>query len=90
MKRFLKIKPIWFICILSFFSALWVNQLNTKKLLEEVGKEAVRENRTVKTNDDASYLAPAINFIETGVWKDNSIGKQSHFVRSPGYGIIYL
>ncbi len=86
MRRLLKIKPIFFVCLLSFASAFWVNQLN----LKHIPTELKRENQTVKTNDDASYLVPPVNYIETGEWKDNSIGKQSYFVRPPGYGIIYM
>ncbi len=86
MKRFLKIRPVFFICLLSFTSAFWVNQLNLKHIPNDLKREA----RTISTNDDASYLKPTINFIETGEWKDNSIGNQSYFSRPPGYGIIYF
>ena len=27
--------------------------------------------------DDASYYAPGINWIKTGIWRDNSIGNSS-------------
>lgn len=84
--NFIKSKRIWIICILSFFSALFYNQLNLKQLPEELK----RENQTVITNDDVSYLTPPKNYIETGAWKANSIGKQAHFIRSPGYGIFYM
>lgn len=40
--------------------------------------------------DEPSYFAPAINFIEHGVWKDNSSGNSSYFTRTPAYGLIFL
>lgn len=83
--RWFKFKAIWFICLLAFASAITVNQLNISKL----PSESIRKGQTVITNDDASYLRPAENFITTGVWKDNSIGTQSYFTRPPGYGILY-
>lgn len=43
----------------------------------------------IQTADDASYLAPPVNFIETGVWADNSVGLSRYFQRPPGYGMIY-
>jgi hypothetical protein len=83
--RFLKIKTTWVICILSFASALFINQIN----LEHIPDSQKRNGITVKTSDDVSYLKPAENYIAFGEWKDNSLGKQSYFVRPPGYGIIY-
>jgi hypothetical protein len=43
----------------------------------------------VSTADDASYLAPPKNFIEKGVWADNSQGLSRYFQRPPGYGMIF-
>jgi hypothetical protein len=40
--------------------------------------------------DEASYFAPAINVLEKGTWKDNSIGQSAYFQRTPGYGLVYL
>ncbi|PCJ00131.1 MAG: hypothetical protein COB15_03075 [Flavobacteriales bacterium] len=72
--------------MLSFLSAFTYNQINLKNL----PKEKIRENETVITNDDISYLRPPQNYIKTGNWKANSIGKQSYFIRTPGYGIFYM
>ena len=82
----LKKNIIWVICILSFCTAFFYNQLN----LQQLPKDKIRENQTVITNDDISYIVPPKNYLATGVWKDNSIGKQSYFVRPPGYGIFYM
>lgn len=83
--RKIKFKAIWFICLLSFASALTFNIINLNQLPEE----NKRQGRTVKTSDDPSYLRPAENFIKTGEWKDNLLGTQSYFTRPPGYGILY-
>ncbi|PJA08396.1 MAG: hypothetical protein COX70_03750 [Flavobacteriales bacterium CG_4_10_14_0_2_um_filter_32_8] len=84
--QFLKNHISWVICILSFFSAFFYNQLN----LQQLPKDKIRDNQTVITNDDVSYLVPPENYLISGVWKDNSIGKQSYFIRPPGYGIFYM
>lgn len=44
----------------------------------------------ITTADEPSYFAPAINFIEHGVWKDNSSGNSSYFTRTPAYGLIFI
>lgn len=79
------IKPIWIVVILSLFTSTFFNQLNLKKL----PNEGLRENETVRTNDDLSYLRPAIHFYQTGIWKDEIKGDLSYFLRPPGYGAIY-
>ena len=84
--NFLKNHIVWIICILSFCTAFFYNQLNLKKL----PKDKIREHQTVITNDDVSYIVPPKNYLLSGGWKDNSIGKQSYFIRPPGYGIFYL
>jgi len=47
-------------------------------------------NELHQTADDASYLRPAENLIDHGVWKDNSIGPSSYVQRPPIVGIIHL
>ncbi len=84
--NFFKKHIIWIICILSFCAAFFYNQLN----LQHLSEDQLRENQTVITNDDISYIVPPQNYLATGIWKDNSIGKQSYFVRPPGYGMFYL
>ncbi len=49
----------------------------------------LRADVAVITADDASYLQPAINHKETGVWKSNAVGTAAYFTRSPGYGGLY-
>lgn len=49
----------------------------------------LRENTTVITSDDVSYLAPATNWLSGNGWKTGMPGKIAITVRSPGFGIIY-
>lgn len=78
-------KWLWLIVILSLFTATFFNQLN----LNQLPKEFIRDGETVVTNDDLSYIRPAIHFNKTGVWKDEIKGDLSYFLRSPGYGTLY-
>jgi len=39
--------------------------------------------------DEASYFTPARNYIENGVWKDNSVGFSSYYQRPPAYGGLF-
>lgn len=75
------------ISICSIIIAFTVNEINLNQLRKE-GIE-LRENQTVKTSDDASYLTPFKVFAKTGVIYRNEYEKYSSIVRSPGYGIIY-
>ncbi len=69
--------------------AFVINNVNTKHLYHssEIEWFSFQKNPTA---DDVSYLKPADNFLEKGVWKDNSLGYSSYYQRSPGYGILYL
>lgn len=58
--------------------------------LQFLGNNYPSSNGLLTSADEASYFAPAINFLEKGTWKDNSIGKSSYFQRTPGYGLVYL
>jgi 4-amino-4-deoxy-L-arabinose transferase-like glycosyltransferase len=42
----------------------------------------------VLTADDASYTAPAVNFVKKGVWKDNSEGISAYVQRPPMIGMV--
>jgi len=83
---FLKKNIIWIICLFSFFSALFYNQLNLSKL----PKEKIRDHTTVITQDDYSYLNPPETYLKTGKWKQDGTTTQSYFLRPPGYGAFYL
>jgi hypothetical protein len=83
---FKKIKPIVFICILSFLSAFFFNELNIRQL----PPDQLRAAETVITNDDVSYINPPGNYLQAGEWKENNRGTIGYFIRPPGYGILYL
>lgn len=75
--------------ILSLFalvSAWSINQLNLN-LLTHDHPETIRLQETVQTADDASYLAPAQNFLKTGELKNNVYDKSAYFLRPPGYSL---
>lgn len=40
--------------------------------------------------DEVSYLKPARNFFETGIWSTKSKGIIGYFMRPPGFGLYYL
>jgi hypothetical protein len=52
--------------------------------------ELLRENISIITADDVSYLAPAKNFFFNKEWRNNSPGPQSYYQRPPGYSLIWL
>jgi hypothetical protein len=76
------------IAILSFFAALFYNELNLQNLKAEAPERLEPRYNWVKTADDISYLRPAENYYLHGVWKDNNPGRQSFFLRTPGYGFF--
>ena len=82
----IKSNAIWMLCLLSFFTSFTYSEIN----LQNLPKEKIRDQQTVITSDDISYLAPPQNFIKEGAWKENTLGKQSYFIRTPGYGIFYM
>lgn len=89
MREFLKKKDIaiYILCILSFFAALFYNELNLRKAPADV----VREGGTIITNDDASYLNPPRNYLADNSWgEDYGASKVGRFIRPPGYGLLYL
>ena len=71
---FIKSKSIWIICLLSFLAAFTYNEINLKNL----PKERIRDNQTVVTNDDYSYLYPPQHYIEHRVWTEDSNREHNH------------
>lgn len=47
-------------------------------------------NGLITSADEASYFAPARNFIQHGIWKDNTNGNSSYFTRTPAYGVLFI
>ena len=82
-----KIIP-YIIALLSFFAAFFYNELNTHALRSEAPERLEPKYEWVKTADDISYLRPVENYYQKGIWRDNNPGKQSYFLRTPGYGLF--
>jgi hypothetical protein len=83
-----KVYGVCAIALLSFFAALFYNELNIKELRAEAPERLEPKYSWVRTADDISYLRPAENYYYKGVWKDNNAGRQSYFLRTPGYGFF--
>lgn len=77
------------VALLALLSALAFNEVNMQAL-EREAPEKVRGHATIRTADDESYLVPADNFHDKGVWKTNGNSTQDYLFRTPGYGILYL
>lgn len=77
------------IFILSTLFPLGYHHLNLAYLRQE-DPQRIRQNISIVTADDASYLAPAMNFYQGDPWRADEPGIQSYFLRPPGYGILYL
>lgn len=72
----------------AFLSAFLWNELNKRALISN--GISLRNNATVITNDDVSYLAPFDNFREKGSLYDDELSKFRSVTRSPGYGSFYF
>ena len=78
----------YLISLFSFLSAIFLNESNIRSIKREAPERLEAKYDWVKTADDASYLRPAENYYYHGVWKDNNAGRQSYFLRTPGYGMF--
>ena len=76
------------ISLLSLISAFTFNTINISKLKEN--SIELRDNQTVITADDISYISPALNYLETNTFKNNMTGKGSYFLRPPGYSLLFI
>jgi hypothetical protein len=73
--------------IISILAALFWNELNVASF--EIHSQKLSHGHTVKTADDASYLAPAENWINGRGFRNNLIGKYAYYMRPPGYSLVY-
>lgn len=64
------------------------NELNVHSFQSNSSKLTI--GQTIRTADDASYLAPVENYINGKAWKNNLNGSYSYYMRPPGYSIVYL
>jgi hypothetical protein len=75
--------------IIALFGTIFAVFLQEQNL-QFLGNRYPASNGLLTSADEASYFAPAVNFLENGTWKDNSIGQSAYFQRTPGYGLNYL
>jgi hypothetical protein len=78
----------FFIAFLSLLAGFLYNELNIQALKQEAPERLEPKYNWVKTADDISYLRPAENYYQKGIWRDNNPGRQSYFLRTPGYGFF--
>jgi len=76
------------ISLLSLLSAFVVNEINLHWLRKD-GVE-LRNNETIITADDASYLSPVENYLASRELKNNTPDKSAFFMRPPGYSAFIL
>lgn len=48
------------------------------------------KNGLLTSADEASYFGPVDHFLESGVWKNKGNSLSAYFIRTPGYGFVYL
>jgi len=86
--NFSGLSRFWGLVLFACLCAAMVHFANRHYLRVE-NPAALRNGISVITSDDASYLRPALNFLESGEWKDSGPGQGAYVRRSPGYGMIY-
>ena len=91
MAAFRKINRYVWIALLGIIASFAINQANLNILRNHEDADVLlREHQTISTADDASYLRPAQNYLAGEGWKTADAGRQSYFLRTPGYGLIWF
>lgn len=78
----------WVLVIAVLVASLAIHLLN----LSFLGKDhpgALRSGVSIRTQDDVSYLVPALNYLDGKGWRTNDAGVQAYFLRPPGYGLLF-
>mgnify|MGYP001162466308 CR=1 FL=1 len=73
------------ILLLIALTCTFLQVLISEYNLSEVGADVL-----IETADSPSYISPAKNYKQTGVWKENFNGPSSYVQRPPAYGALYL
>ena len=81
-----KLLPI-IIAFFALLSAIFWNNLNLENL--KAANIPLRNNQTVITEDDASYLNSYQRLYEKGTKNETNFDKFSSSIRPPGYGLFY-
>lgn len=59
-------------------------------VVSEYNLSVLQEETLILTADSPSYISPARNVLENGIWKDSFDGASAYVQRPPLYGSIYL
>ena len=81
-----KLLPIT-IAFVALLSAIFWNNLNLENLKD--ANIPLRNNQTVITEDDASYLNPYLRLYKNGKKNETDFDRFSSSIRPPGYGLFY-
>ena len=81
-----KLLPV-IIAFVALLSAVFWNNLNLEHL--KAANIPLRNNQTVITEDDASYLNPYLRLYKNGKKNETAFDKYSSSIRPPGYGLFY-
>ena len=81
-----KLLPV-IIAFVALLSAVFWNNLNLENL--KAANIPLRNNQTVITEDDASYLNPYLRLYKNGKKNETAFDKYSSSIRPPGYGLFY-
>ena len=76
---------IYLVALLSLVLLVIINEIN----LSYLHGGFPYKDGLITTADEYSYFAPADNFLEHFRWAESPDGREA-FVRTPGYGLIYL
>ena len=76
---------IYLITLLSAGILIFLNEVN----LTFIFPDFPYKQGLITTADEYSYFSPADQFLNTFSWSENAIGAKA-YMRTPGYGIIYL
>jgi len=76
---------LFFLAVISSGTFHFINNF----YLGQSAPDLLRENTTVITSDEVSYIRPVENWLAGNEWKTNQPGKSAITARSPGYGIVY-
>jgi len=81
-----KLLPIT-IAFVALLSAIFWNNLNLENLKD--ANIPLRNNQTIITEDDVSYLNPYLRLYDNGRKNETAFDKFSSSIRPPGYGLFY-
>ena len=76
---------IYLITLLSIGVLIFINEVN----LTFIKPDFPYKQGLITTADEYSYFSPVDQFLNTFSWSENALGAKA-YMRTPGYGIIYL